>query len=248
MKRDLLIGVGIACLAAAQSALPVLAQSDVQASAADTQACPARQLLPPKYPMAMAKAGRGGHGIVSVAFDACGRVTDARMAKTTGWRELDAASLEIAKAWRLGKPEPDWKLVDGRYEAPVDFLPPSEVKTSTPKQLGWPSTHRRPRYELESASGNVPTFAEANSLISKAFAQGRMGSPVYQRGLFVATGSADAPEFWYEIGGVAARYRPVMENGEAVVKVALVCAPALNTCAQYQDDVLKGLPFARAKK
>ncbi len=244
---DFLIVAGVACLAAAQAAMPAHAQSQAQAAAADTRDCPVRQLHPPKYPMSMAKAGRGGHGTVSVAFDACGRVTDARMARKTGWRELDEASLDVARTWTLGKPQPDWKLVDGRYEAPVDFFSPSQLKTSSPKQLGWPSTHRRPRYEMESASEKVPTFAEARSLVFAAFAQGRIGPPVYQRGLFVATGSAAAPEFWYQNGSLAARYRPIVENGEPVVRVALVCAPTQADCTQHQPDLLKGLPFARAR-
>jgi TonB family protein len=244
---DLLIGASIVCLAAAQSAMPVHAPSQIQAAIADTLECPERQLSAPKYPMSLAKAGRGGHGAVSVAFDACGRVTDARMAKKTGRPELDEAILDAARTWTLGKPEPDWKLVDGRFEAPVDFLPPSAIKTSSPKQLGWPSTHRRPRYELESASDDVPSFAEANSLISKAFVQGRIGAPVYQQGLFVATGSAATPEFWYQNGSLAARYRPVLENGEPLVKVAIVCARGQDGCAKHQAELLKGLPFAKAK-
>ncbi|MDI9239118.1 energy transducer TonB [Lysobacter sp. LF1] len=255
LKKVLLIGAGVACLAAAQSAIPVHAQPQTQAPAADTQECPARQLRPPRYPMAQAKAGRGGHGVVSIAFDACGRVTDVRMAKKTGNRALDEASLATARTWTLGKPQPDWKLVDGRYEAPVDFFPPSEVGAmSSPEQLGWPATHARPRYELESASEALPSFAEAHSLISGAFLQGRIGAPLYlpglpmyERGLFVATGNAAAPEFWYRNGNLAARYRPVVENDEPVVKVALVCATAQDGCAQYQADVLKGLPFAKAK-
>ncbi|MBF6023843.1 energy transducer TonB [Lysobacter niastensis] len=231
---------GVACLTAAQMSMPSNAQ---QASADAAQECPARWLQPPKYPMAMAKAGKGGHGVVSVAFDACGRVVDARMAKTTGRSALDEASLAAAKTWTLGKPEPDWKLVEGRFEAPVDFLPPTEVKMHTPKQLGWPDSHRRPRYRLEPSE---QSFAESQSLISKGFLAGRIGAPVYKEGVFVATGSAAEPEFWYQSGGLAARYRPVMENGEPVVKVMVVCA-APNICSQLQPELLKGLPFAKAK-
>lgn len=247
MKKDFLIKAGFTCFLATQPALLVHAQAQDHAPDTDTPECPAPQLRPPKYPMSVAKAGRGGHGVVSVAFDACGRVTDARMVVKTGWRELDQASIEAARTWTLGKPKPDWTLVDGRYEAPVDFFPPVEVKSSSPKELGWPTTHRRPRYELEPSSENVPTFAEVQSLVSQAFLQRRIGMSGYKEGVFVATGSAAAPEFWYQAGNVAARYRPVMESGEPVVKVALVCATAQDGCAQRQADVLKGLPFARAK-
>lgn len=247
MKRDFLIKAGVACFLAAQPAMHAHAQTQDRAPAAETQECPARQLRPPKYPMSVAKAGRGGHGMVSVAFDACGRVTDARMAVETGSRELDQASLEAARTWTLGKPAPEWKLVDGRYEAPVDFFPPVEIKSASPTELGWPTTHRRPRYALEGTAGNTPTLAEAQSLISKAFLQRRIARSGYREGVFVATGSTEAPEFWYQSGNVAARYRPVMENGEAVVKVALVCTAPQEDCAQREADALKGLPFARAR-
>jgi len=251
---DFLIGAGIACLVVVQSAMPVHAQSQVDSQTADTPECPARQLRPPRYPKSAARAGHGGHGVVSIAFDACGRVTDVRMARSTGKRALDDASLESARTWTLGKPQPDWKLIDGRYEAPVDFFSPSEIGAlASPEQLGWPSTHQRPRYELETG-GAVPTFADAQSLISEAFLQGRVSAPVYQpglpmheRGLFVATGNITTPEFWYQNGNLVARYRPVVENDEPVVKVALICGPVQDDCARYQPDLLKGLPFAKAK-
>lgn len=251
-----MIVAGTTFLAIAYSAMPVRAQPQPDASAADAHACPARQLRAPRYPMSQARAGRGGHGVVSVGFDACGRATDARMSRATGHKALDEASLEAARTWTLGKPEPEWELVDGRFEAPVDFFPPSEVEAmSSPNQLGWPGAHSNPRYALEPVTEATPTFADAESLISKAVKQGRIGEPlyppglpIYERSVFVATGNAATPEFWFRNGSFAARYRPILENGEPLVKVALVCATARDNCSQYEADVLKGLPFAKAKK
>jgi len=47
---------------------------------------------------------------------------------------------------------------------------------------------------------------------------------------------------------VAAHYRPVMVEGEPVVKLAMRCDDTAEACAKAQEFLLQGLPFAKARK
>lgn len=195
--------------------------------------------------------GLTGKVMVSLAVDGCGRVLDARVAKRSGSKVLDAAALEAAKGWVLGPttPEAQAKMIDGRIELPIDF----ELGTGyspTPQHMGWPSTHTRPRYVLE-PGGEFPSVDAARE-VAKAPRE-RTYAPPYEglSGSFVATGTRIQPEFWLLpfIDGridMAVRYRPVMENGEPVVRLLVVCAKPPEMCATDESFLLKGLPFAKA--
>jgi TonB family protein len=203
--------------------------------------------------MAAAKRGIGGKSVVGVAFDSCGRVLDAKIVQSSGRKDLDGAALASAMRWTLGTPAADWKLVEGRYEAPVEFgMMPQDFRLKTPKQLGWPDTHRRARYQLEAPNGE--SIADALRWSSDAVLQGRFGMPPYRglSGSFVSTGTAIEPEFWMVIRSedkvdVAVRYRPVMANGEPVVRLMVLCEKSSTACAQDEAFLLRGLPFAKAR-
>ena len=87
------------------------------------------------------------------ALDECGRVLDARVAKSSKTKVLDEAALAAARTWVLEQPTAD-KLVDGRFETPVDLNLQDDV-TPTPSGMGWPSSHKRPRYVLEPLSNDL---------------------------------------------------------------------------------------------
>ena len=78
-------------------------------------------------------------------------------------------------------------------------------------------------------------------------------TPVYQ---FVhRIVQVDAPsgrEFWLFITSrgittVAARYRPIIENGQPTVKLAVLCELEPSQCDGVRDILMRGLPFAKAK-
>ena len=73
------------------------------------------------------------------------------------------------------------------------------------------------------------------------------------RSRFVQVGEPDAREFWLfvfkdGVANVAVHYRPVMVDGEPVVKLALRCGDTPEACIKTEEFLLQGLPFAKAKK
>jgi TonB family protein len=215
--------------------------------------CPRKGMQPPRYPPEAFMKGVTGKVMLSLAVDECGRVLDARIAKGSGSKALDKASIEAAKGWVLGPttPEARAKMVDGRIETPTEFkLGDGSWSRPTPRNMGWPSTHKRPRYVLE-PGGEFPSV-EAAEETARAPTE-RSYPPPYDGlpGSFLATGTKAQPEFWllpFTDGRIdlAVRYRPVMENGEPVVRLLVVCAKPPAMCATDESFLMKGLPFAKA--
>jgi len=215
--------------------------------------CPRKAMQPPRYPTAAFMNGVTGKVMLSLAVDECGRVLDAKVAKGSGSKALDKASIEVAKGWVLGPttPEVQAKMVDGRIEMPTEFKVDKEsAPWPTPRRMGWPSTHKRPRHVLE-PGGEFPSVEAAqevaNAPLERSYPPPYMGLP----GSFVATGTEAQPEFWllpFTDGRVdlAVRYRPVMEHGEPVVRLLVVCAKPPAMCATDESFLMKGLPFAKA--
>src|SRR3546814_11351302 len=59
-------------------------------------------------------------------------------------------------------------------------------------------------------------------------------------------------EFWYflsvdRLAKLAVRYRPVLEDGEAIVRVAMLCEDTEAACERLQAAFMQGLPFAKAR-
>jgi TonB family protein len=249
-----------ALLAAGPLLAQTVASSDKQIGGIEQgrDECPASQMAPPVYPFRAARSGREGKAIVSVALDRCGRVLDARIERSTGTAELDQAALDAARRWVFGAGDPETPrtLVNGRYEAPVEFVAPrGSASLPTPFQLGWPKSHKRPRYALETDPPAYESASEAWSAAAKTVRGGRWGPPPYtgMSGSFGAAGTPEAPEFWLfplpnGTPAVAVRYRPVIEDGEPVVRVLVVCDKAASTCAEDTAFIMKGMPFAKARK
>ena len=214
--------------------------------------CPRKGMQPPRYPPEAYRNGRTGKVMLSLAVDECGRVLDVRVAKGSGSKGLDKAAIEAAQGWVLGPttPEVQAKMVDGRIEMPTEFKLEEGGSWPTPRNMGWPSTHKRPRYVLE--AGGEFASVEAAQEVAKAPRE-RSYAPPYDGlpGSFLSTGTKTQPEFWllpFTDGRIdlAVRYRPVMENGEPVVRLLVVCAKPPAMCATDESFLLKGLPFAKA--
>lgn len=249
----------VICLSAALLAGQVFAQSagaTGDAVSADA-ACPAKRMGPPAYPVSAARSGVGGKVVLSLALDRCGRVLDARIARSSGREALDDAALEIAHHWVVGPLDPasHASLVDGRYETPVEFVPPTgSHRIRTPAEIGWPRSHKRPRYRPDLDAVSYRSVSEVMAGVLAGIPEDRTAPPPYAGlpGVFASTGNPDAPEFWMVAytgaAGTAVRYRPVIDEAGPVVLVSVVCDKGPGACEQDTAFLLKGLPFAKARK
>lgn len=222
-----------------------------------TDGCPAKSAPSPVYPMAAMRNNQRGTTVVSVALDACGRVIDARVAKGSGYKLLDDAAVDAVRPAVFGPTGAADKVVNGRLDIPVRFditgadprtPPPADP---TPAQIGWPSTHGHPHY-IADTSGEFASVAAAEKAVRSGTSRSFPVPYPGVGGAFLATGSEAHPEFWLlaelsQWNRIAVRYRPVMENGEPVVHVLLVCDDGPGRCARNQHVLMKGLPFAEAK-
>lgn len=249
------LGVIALCIAMAVPAQePIATSASAPAAAVE---CPAQHTPSPAYPMAAMKHDQRGTAIVSVALDGCGRVVDARIAKGSGYKLLDDAALESVRSSVLGPPGAADKVVDGRREISVRFdmtsaLPDTPPLTkATPAQIGWPGTHAHPRYVADSPD-EFASVAAAEKVARSGTSHSYEGPYPGLGGVFLATGSQARPEFWWlaelsEWNRIAVRYRPIIENGEAVVHMLLVCDDGPSRCSRNRHVLMKGLPFAAAK-
>src|SRR3546814_10851396 len=49
------------------------------------------------------------------------------------------------------------------------------------------------------------------------------------------------------VAKLAVRYRPVLEDGEAIVRIAMLCEDTAAACERLQAAFMQGLPFAKAR-
>jgi TonB family protein len=243
----------VACVLLALAAGGAFAQETpgVVAAQVAPAVCPGQKMQSPRYPHQVLKNRKSGEVRLSLAVDECGRVLDARVVEHSGSKAFDKAALETVQGWILGPTTPEARanMIDGRIELALGFEQ-EPVALPTSRSMGWPSTHKRPRYVLEPA-GEFPSV-EAAREVARATRE-RTYNPPYEGmlGSFVGTGTPDQPEFWllpYIDGRIdmAVRYRPVMVNAEPVVRVLVVCAKPAAMCAVDESFLLKGLPFAKA--
>jgi protein TonB len=77
---------------------------------------------PIQYPSSAVSAGEEGTVLVQAAVDASGRVVDARLARSSGYPDLDAAALQSISGWSFlavkkdGKPMAQWVAVPIRFQ------------------------------------------------------------------------------------------------------------------------------------
>lgn len=210
--------------------------------------CPEPMNRPPIYPIAMMRSGKGGKVLVDVATDACGRVVDARVKRSSGVAALDEAALEAARLWVL-TPEQRAKEANGRVERELSFSMEKKVHDVPFAVTDWPASHKRPRYELEP----LETFAtpRAASDAMKVGVAETMKPPYPIQSTFFRNRASDQHEYWmfiYKLGvpTVAARYRLVGDGADPVVKLAMVCDGTPDACDKARTFLLRGLPFAKA--
>ena len=208
---------------------------------------PGKPLRGPDYPVEMAKRGLGGEVVLDLTLDACGLVVDA-VVKQGDKKLLNDAALASVKGVTLTESQRAGAR-DGHLSLPITF----NMKAGRGYQkIVWPTTHRRPRYILDDQAMAYATAAEADASI-KAPPDQFWPSPYAVRSRFVQVGDPAAREFWLfvfknGIANVAVHYRPVMVDGDPVVKLALRCSDTPEACTSTEELLLQGLPFAKARK
>lgn len=227
------------------AAAPTFAQT--LPNAAPPPCAPGKPLRGPDYPVEMAKRGVGGKVVLDLTVDACGLVLDA-VVREGDKKALNDAALASVKGVTLSESQRAGAR-DGHLSLPIIF---NMRMDQTYQKVDWPKTHRRPRYVIDDQAMAYATAAEANAAI-KAPADHLWPSPYAVRSRFVQVGEPDAREFWFFIfkngdANVAAHYRPVMEEGQPIVKLAMRCGDTPDACTKTQEFLLLGLPFAKAKK
>ena len=80
-----------------------------------------KNMNPPKYPPAAARAGIQGTVILIIDVDASGNVTNVSVEKSSRNRDLDRAAMDAARKWRFNPGKQGTQSVAGRVRVPVDF-------------------------------------------------------------------------------------------------------------------------------
>lgn len=218
--------------------------------AAHAATCPEPVRDAPVYPDDMRQARTQGSLVLDLRVDACGRVTEAAIAESSGHASFDASALAASRGWVLSR-DVIGGAVDGRLRVPLDFKLPQHRSYPYVGNDDWPASHRRARYVLE----GLPGYATPEAVLDKHDLQPEvMLTPPYKyvRNMLFRQRGAEPREYWLFIyigdrASVAARYRLVMENGEPVVRVAFLCEGEPKHCARDRKMVMKGLPFAKAR-
>ena len=228
--------------AATFSSFGALAQQPV------AQECPKPFRSQARYPADALRNNIKGEAIVAGRFDDCGRITEVLIRKKSGNWLIDNAAIDTLKRTILSE-EQRSKVVDGYYEMAVSFGINNNIKF---ERLEWPKTHSNPLYVLDGSAIGFDSVGYANLAIRESVAN-IVRPPVYE---FVhRIVQFDAPtgrEFWLFIStkgnvSVAARYRPIIENGQPTVKLAMLCELEPSQCDGVRDILMRGLPFAKAK-
>jgi TonB family protein len=210
--------------------------------------CPeSRPIRPPEFPVQMVREKRSGSVVLDLEVDACGRVTNASLRKRSR-REFNEAAIASVMGASLSA-EQLARVEDGHFELEIEFEKPRDIK---PAPLNWPATHAHPRYVADSEPIGFATAQQANDAFRDP-EQRMWTSPFPVRGSrFVQMGEPGQREFWYflsvdRMAKLAIRYRPVVEDGEAIVRIAMLCEDTTAACEQLQAAFMQGLPFAKAR-
>ncbi|KAF1696202.1 energy transducer TonB [Pseudoxanthomonas jiangsuensis] len=91
--------------------------ADIQASVDISS----KNMNPPRYPPAAARAGIEGEVILVIDVDANGNVTNVSVEKSSRNRDLDRAAMEAARKWRFNPAQSGGQKAAGRVRVPVNF-------------------------------------------------------------------------------------------------------------------------------
>ena len=96
---------------------PPVAVADIGASVDISS----KNMNPPRYPPAAARAQIEGTVILVIDVDANGNVTNVSVEKSSRNRDLDRAAMYAARKWRFNASVVNGQKAAGRVRVPVDF-------------------------------------------------------------------------------------------------------------------------------
>jgi hypothetical protein len=234
----------VACLIISIASFDVLAQS------VEPQGCPKAVDMPIRFPPAAIKSNFNGEVTVAARFDNCGRVLETALIKKSKLKSINDAVLDALKLTVLSDAQRS-NAIDGWYYRTVAFGVDNSVKFVS---LDWPKTHANPQYLRDDSPLGYDSVQQASNAVQESVPK-IIRPPVYE---FVhRIVQYEAPtgrEFWLFIStqtgptAAAVRYRPVFENNQPVVKLAMLCELQQSQCDSLRDILMRGLPFAKAKK
>ena len=209
----------------------------------------------PMYPISDLAYGIGGTVVLAMATDECGKVTSVAIQKSSGHKSLDSAAVAAASHWMFDK-DVRAASADGVIIRPVEFKEDDSIAPPPPREPDWPETHRHVRWVLNEAPGDYTSATAAeDSITSQTGASGRTVPYRIPWSSFVQLETATGKEFWYFIDTVgdgsktmvAARYQPVYDNGEPIVRLSVFCELQADRCAAFKKLFMKGLGYAKPK-
>ena len=244
------LNINLALVALALLAPTVFAADDVVILSNETK-CPEARETKPLYPVEALRMYKDGDVLLESSFDECGRALDVTVKKSSGRKDLDQAAVVASRQSVFSEVQRS-KAVNGKIERKVTFT--ADKVTHYSKQVDWPKTHKNPRYVIDDQPIPFESVAVAKSAVKDSDV-GALRPPVIElRHDFIQVKTREGRQFWLFLFGksgepvVAARYTPVMEAKQPIVKFAIKCELDQKACNDIQSMLMDGLPFARANK
>ena len=113
-------GIKLQVTASASDAAAALRRATA-AVKTDSQAMVVERGVPPVYPVDVLKKGVNGTVVMVVDVAADGSVADARVERSSGEQQLDAAALDAVVKWKFTPQMKNGKPVAGQVRVPVEF-------------------------------------------------------------------------------------------------------------------------------
>jgi TonB family protein len=217
----------------------------------DKNACPRPVTVPIAYPAEALRSNIIGRVVAEGRFDECGRILEVQIQKSSGSKVLDKAVVDALKQSVLSEYQRSATKKAGWYEISTDFLTDS---TPAFKKVDWPKSHKKPMYVSDMEPIGYVSIVEAQQKIKDSYPDAIRPPVVEYLHRFSQVNTPSGVEFWlfiFERQGppvIAARYRTVFVDELPVVKLAFACEIRADVCVKIKEELMKGLPFAKARK
>jgi TonB family protein len=217
----------------------------------EKNACPRPMTVPFAYPADALRSNIEGKVVAEGRFDECGRILEVQILKSSGSKILDKATVDAFKQSVLSDYQRSTAKKAGWYEMVADYSTGSRPAV---KKVDWPKSHKKPIYTSDIEPIGFASVIEAENKIKDSFPDAIRTPVVDYIHRFSQVNAPGGVEFWlfiFERQGppvIAARYRTVFVDELPVVKLAFACEMRGDACLKIKDELMKGLPFAKARK
>lgn len=239
--------IRILCLATATLLIACISPAFPQ----EKNACPRPVTVPFAYPAEALRSNIEGRVVAEGRFDECGRILEVQIQKSSGSKILDKAAVDAFEQFVLSEYQRSATKKAGWYEIIADY---STDSTPAVKKVDWPKTHKKPMYISDMESIGYASIVEAEQKIKDSYPDAIRPPVVEYLHRFSQVNTPSGLEFWlfiFERQGppvIAVRYRTGFVDELPVVKLAFACEIQADVCVKIKDELMKGLPFAKAKK